>query len=614
MVKKRIFPLKYKLITLVCLILTGSITAYMFFAINLFQKDKKAYLFENSQLLTTNISTALESHFSQLKLEILSQHKLTLQSEKQPFLTKKMNPNIIASFYRGKSSQIIKNAEQNVLEITELQLKKLLDIPEHFTIAKGSTYALKPLDFTSKEPLLSFSFKVPSTNEYVQSIIKLNDIYEIIVPYDSYQTIVTNKDKQIIFNSKPKESLGFIKQLLTTSNDLENYTKIYTSSTKEKWVVSQNKIETLSLNVVSFIPQKKAFIAITVLTYKSVLFAGLLLFFFSALTIIFSKKLTYPLQNLFLATQKISKGNFDIQLKSQSNDEIGNLSQSFNTMSKEVLRLIEETKDKAILEKELETAQMVQDMLFPKEGLQTDHIQLVSHFSTATQCGGDWCDYFYLDNKIYCLLGDATGHGAAAALVTAAAQSAITTFKTLHSQKLIKNDSPDFLMSLLNQSICHATQGKIKMTFVILSIDLDTETISHCNASHEWPFISHNGDSDLSPRTRKNMDTFDGHPGPPLGQSLESEYSSLSSPLSHGDTILLYTDGLTEQRNTSGEEWGERRLLKTFTKSSHQTPLEIKENLLNQWNQFSQNSEVLDDVTFMVFKYNAQKQILRKAG
>src|SRR5205823_2940179 len=111
--------------------------------------------------------------------------------------------------------------------------------------------------------------------------------------------------------------------------------------------------------------------------------------------------------------------------------EVGGLAESFNYMAAEVSRLMSETAEKARMQSELATVKTVQETLFPASQSQFGPIRIKGHFEPASECGGDWWNYSRVEDKIFLWIGDATGHGAPAALITGAACSAAAVIEGL---------------------------------------------------------------------------------------------------------------------------------------------------------------------------------------
>jgi sigma-B regulation protein RsbU (phosphoserine phosphatase) len=105
--------------------------------------------------------------------------------------------------------------------------------------------------------------------------------------------------------------------------------------------------------------------------------------------LVFSNRLTAPLNQLYAATKEVAAGNFSLKLQSTSRDEIGALSSSFNVMSDKIEHLIKEQVEKTRLEGELKIASTVQQTLIPPEKFDNEKIFIRSHYESASECGGD---------------------------------------------------------------------------------------------------------------------------------------------------------------------------------------------------------------------------------
>lgn len=117
-----------------------------------------------------------------------------------------------------------------------------------------------------------------------------------------------------------------------------------------------------------------------------------------------------------------------------------------------------ETAEKARMESELQTAKTVQETLFPAFQNTFENLQIAGHYEPASECGGDWWYYYKTNNKIILCIGDATGHGAPAALITSAARSAASVTENL-------NLEAHQIMHYLNKAIYDVSRGRVMMDF-----------------------------------------------------------------------------------------------------------------------------------------------------
>lgn len=348
------------------------------------------------------------------------------------------------------------------------------------------------------------------------------------------------------------------------------------------------------LIVVSFVDKALALSAVKILLSRSLIFFGLLIFATMIVSIFASNSLTSALTDLAAATRRVAEGHFDFRVKVQSKDEVGNLAESFNIMAQEVSRLVDATAEKARMEGELKTAQTVQETLFPPAQSFIGGLDIFGSYEPASECGGDWWYYNQIGSKVFLWIGDATGHGAPAALITSAARSASSIIERL-------SVSPATAMNLLNQSIYDVSKGKLMMTFFIASYDQETKALTYCNASHEGPFLIKK--ADRAPK-KKDLIPLNEVNNARLGQDRETTYSETSIVLDTGDLVLFYTDGITDLRNPQDESLGEREFIKAITEAAKDFPRSqtFVERFGGRLREHRQNTTLVDDVTYFVIR------------
>lgn len=313
--------------------------------------------------------------------------------------------------------------------------------------------------------------------------------------------------------------------------------------------------------------------------------------------IFFAKTLTAPLNQLYDATKAVSAGNFDLDLKASSQDEIGALSKSFNTMSKKIVGLIEESMEKVRLEGELAIASTVQQTLIPPEKIREDGMSIVSHYESASECGGDWWGYFLHGSRAAIFIADATGHGIPSALITASARSC---FSVLH--KLALEDSnfqftPRNMLSFANRAIYDSASGKIMMTFFAGVIDFDNMTLTYASAGHNPPWLFRKSEQGykLNSLTAR---------GCRLGESPDlGDLEELTTAFGGDDILFLYTDGITEGKSPTGEMFGKKRVRKILEASLNGGPELMIQNLVRDFKAHNQDKPLDDDITLVATQF-----------
>ncbi len=347
----------------------------------------------------------------------------------------------------------------------------------------------------------------------------------------------------------------------------------------------------MNLVVLTRTAWKKAMRAIYVLTGKFILLGFMAIGVGVVFAILFSKTLTAPIKTLYEATKEVSKGNFDLRLEQKGKDEIGALTVSFNAMAGKIRELIEESVRRTHLENELAIASTVQQTLIPPPSFKNERISIHSHYRSASECGGDWWGFFGTGNKMSIMIADATGHGLPSALITAAARSCFSVMHKLAQEDTEFSYSPSAMLSYANRVVYDAALGKIMMTFFIGVFDFETRTLTYSNAGHNppWLFKKEGG-----AYTMKSLVA----PGLRLGESRDANtFEEKTIAISSDDLFFLYTDGLLEGKDPSGEMYGKKRMRQMIEKLLTSGPQQVIDGLIADFMSHNGEKPLDDDVT-----------------
>lgn len=240
------------------------------------------------------------------------------------------------------------------------------------------------------------------------------------------------------------------------------------------------------------------------------------------------------------------------------------------------------------IEDELAIARNIQQSLLPSEQTvkSSKTINIKGLQIPAKYVGGDLFDYYVRDNKLLFCIGDVSGKGVPAALLMAISHSL---FRTISSH----NERPEIMMEALNNAISENNPDIMFITMFLGIMDLTTGTISYCNAGHNPPIVIKNGRAEY----------LDTEPSLLLGVELSAKYTAHELTLAHGDTLFLYTDGLTEAENAEHETFGEERTLETAAHFGTLTAEQQIEQMHQAVDQFVNNAEQSDDLTMLAIQY-----------
>ena len=607
--KKISFSLRYKLLLILTTLPLVSLLLYLFMATQLFEKDKLAYVFDSSVTVARSLSTQVrlqvdsalnkvkpiienynysEKSFSQISKNIfLKQEKLEALiffrkngSSYQELGALKKDGDAGEGFVKNKKTI---NLYRDQLMVEDISLNLYKETEEHVIVshrvgeAKSNNHIIFVLLYRSVELVDAFR----NSDLYLSFLIRKD--YSLAIGPGAGNTVVREQELANLFTK-------------IKSTNLPEGTGEALTEADRYVLVSYSDTGVGNMFVASIVPKDVALKAVEMLIIKSLLFFVALISSTVIISVFASVRLTATIRELYSATKKIAKGDFNIHIKSQSNDEVGGLAESFTWMAGEVSRLLSETAEKARMENELGTVKAVQETLFPPLATRYGPVNIVGHFEPASECGGDWFSYSQIGDYVYLWIGDATGHGAPAALITSAAKSASSIIEKIPGM------TPGKALEIMNQAIHETAKGKVLMTFFLGAINIETGELVYANASHDPPYL-------IRPKDGKKLSKKDLIPlmdvnGTRLGDCRGATYEEATVQLQSGDSILFYTDGIVDLEDASGKAWGERKFLKTIIDSSASgSALDVRMEYFKDQIQTYRGEHLVDDITLFMCQY-----------
>jgi phosphoserine phosphatase RsbU/P len=246
----------------------------------------------------------------------------------------------------------------------------------------------------------------------------------------------------------------------------------------------------------------------------------------------------------------------------------------------------ERTEAERRVAQELEIAKQVQARLFPQDLPPLRTLEYSGACRQARQVGGDYYDFLAMGRERLCLvIGDVAGKGIGAALLMANLQA------NLRSQCAMGLDEPAQLMQSVNRLFCENTPDHAYATFFFSEYNDQTGRLRYANCGH-LPALLVRGNGDLE--RLESTATI-------LGRFPCWECSIGETSLFAGDTLALYTDGVTEAGSPDGEEFGEQRLLDFLTLNRHLPSSDLVSAIIDEVHRYSPH-EQYDDITLIVAK------------
>jgi sigma-B regulation protein RsbU (phosphoserine phosphatase) len=333
---------------------------------------------------------------------------------------------------------------------------------------------------------------------------------------------------------------------------------------------------------------RKLFLALAFAGYGGMLVIILLISF----------RVAKPLKELAKAARKLGLGNFNVTIPQiTGHDEVAEFAGAFSNMLTELKDHIEKQKDMKRIERELDLARNIQHSMLPssehEENSDDDRHELSPFLLPAKEVGGDFYDFFKIDNDHLCVvIGDVSGKGVAAALFMMVARIILrTTTKNLKS-----------IVDAFNKTnFALAKRNKLNMFVTIWAgiIDLRTGHIEFASAGHNPPAVRHKDGT---------VEFIPSKSGIVMAAMEDTIYKLQTFDLKAGDTLFLYTDGVTEATNCNNVLFGDNRLLEILRQGGEKTPAETCTLVKKEIDNFVQDVPQFDDITMLTVKFNGSDE------
>ena len=258
------------------------------------------------------------------------------------------------------------------------------------------------------------------------------------------------------------------------------------------------------------------------------------------------------------------------------------------TLSQRTLVLLKSKADDAAVEEkrasELSMATSIQANVLPKKFISSDKFQLYALMEPAKEVGGDFYDFFLIDdNHLALVIADVSGKGVPAALFMMKAE---TTIKTLvYSYK----EDTAAIMQRANKALCEGNVMEMFVTCWLGILNLNTGVLKYTSAGHNPPLIQ-NGEQFTYLKSKVGL---------VLGAMDFSKYKENTITLNRGGKIFLYTDGVTEAHNINNELYGESRLENYLNNIKSNSAEEVVKELRKDIRDFAGEAPQFDDITML---------------
>jgi len=269
----------------------------------------------------------------------------------------------------------------------------------------------------------------------------------------------------------------------------------------------------------------------------------------------------------------------------------------FTTFCRQVALAIENTRmhqmrvEQERMRQQLESARVIQQSFMPDvlPVSPENRFCIAARNYPAITVSGDFYDVLQLnDRQLALFIGDVSGKGIPAALFMARLMSDFR----FYVQQV---NSPSELLNRLNKAVVENSRQGMFVTLQYVVVDITDGRVAFCNGGHLPILQVHNDDS--------SVDLIEAAEGAPLGITADLDFETAEFSLRKGDVLLFYTDGITEAKNSAGEQFTIDRLLACAgRKIDH--PETLVQKVVSSVKKFCDQTPQNDDITTLAFQWN----------
>ncbi len=238
---------------------------------------------------------------------------------------------------------------------------------------------------------------------------------------------------------------------------------------------------------------------------------------------------------------------------------------------------------------ELGVATKIQADMMPYNFPERDDISLYATMTPAKEVGGDFYDFFFIDDDhIALVVADVAGKGVPAALFM------VITKSILRNVAMMSRQGVGRVLSIANNALCENTRSGLFVTTWLGVLTLSTGELVYANAGHEYPAVKRgNGKFELAVSDNS----------PPLSAMEDLEFDEERITLEKGDCLFIYTDGVPEAKNAAAERFGTDKMLEILNRDTDKDLVSMLADMKKEIDDFTGNMDPFDDVTMMALRY-----------
>ena len=307
--------------------------------------------------------------------------------------------------------------------------------------------------------------------------------------------------------------------------------------------------------------------------------------------------ITGAVHELFTGTERVRQGDLAHRIRVDTEDQLGELAESFNAMTGSIADLLTQAEEKRRLEEELRIARDIQMSLLPEGPASVPGLGVTAACRPAREVGGDYYDFIKLDgHRLGVLVADVSGKGTSAAFYMAELKGVVLSLSRFHQ-------SPRELLIEVNRILAASLDARTFVTMTYAVVDLAARRLTYARAGHT-PLVHVPRSAAGTPAARVLAPDglvaglqFDDD-GAKFAELLEES----SFPVETGDLVALFTDGVTEAMNVDSDLFGEERLCRILAEQVDLPFNALKQRILGDVEAFAGAAEQHDDMTIVLLR------------
>jgi sigma-B regulation protein RsbU (phosphoserine phosphatase) len=336
-----------------------------------------------------------------------------------------------------------------------------------------------------------------------------------------------------------------------------------------------------------------------------------------------TRAVTGTVHKLHRATESVKRGDFSHRIRTRSRDQLGELALAFNDMSANIEALLAERVGHERLKREVEIAHEVQAQLFPRSTPALRSADIAGECRAALGVAGDYYDYVEVTPGLVALtLGDVSGKGLSASLVMSNLQATLRAQVSIIAERLqvaqpahaqtagVAGDGAQGyempcgvteadngclvsrMAERINEQLCRSTDADRFATLFLALYDDAARSLRYTNAGHNAPMLVRAGGAVERLWTGGTvLGAFDG-----------VRFEEGQTALVEGDLLVVFSDGISEAQNATGEEYGEQRLADLAVARRDETVENIRRDIFNEIDRWTGQADRGDDQTLVILK------------